>query len=111
VVPTFIRSAQELAGIAWYQAFPARDIDDTPSTLSIMFLSQVFPVELHETFLSFSTAVDRFHIREREIYWLCQGKITESLVNWTLPSKTINMPRVTVRYVTTVRKLAEKYAV
>jgi uncharacterized protein (DUF1697 family) len=111
VVPTFIRSAQEFADIAWYQAFPAREIDDTPSTLSIMFLSEVLPVELHERFLSFSTAVDRFHIHGREIYWLCHGKITESLVTWTLLGKTISMPRVTVRNVTTVRKLAEKYAV
>jgi uncharacterized protein (DUF1697 family) len=111
LVPTFIRSTQELADIAGYQPFPALDISDTTSTLSIMFLSEVFPVELRETFLSFSTTVDSFDIHGREIYWLCRGKITESLVNWTRLGKTMPMPRVTVRNVTTVRKLAERYAV
>ena len=53
------------------------------------------------------TAVDRFHIREREIYWLCQGKITESLVNWRLLGKTDDSPRVTVRNVTTIKARRE----
>lgn len=109
-VPTFLRTSEELAAIASYQPFPMVEPTSDLHTLSIMFLAEVLPDDVQHKFLAFRTPIDEFHIHHREIYWLCRKKITESLVNWSLLGKTIAMPPVTVRNVTTIRKLAAKYA-
>jgi hypothetical protein len=53
--------------------------------------------------------MDDYQVHCREIYWLCRGKTTDSLVDWSLVGKEIVMPLVTVRDATTIRKLAAKY--
>ncbi len=110
-VPTFIRSAQEIADIASYQAFPTFEPATGIYTLSILFLKDILPEKTQHELLTFNTAIDTFHTHHREIYWLCLNKTTESLVNWSLLNKTLSMPIVTVRNITTVRKLAAKYAI
>lgn len=106
-VPTFIRSAKEIAAIAKYQPFPLEPDSDS-HTLSVMFMAESLPKDVQQSFLTFRTSIDEFHIHQREIYWLCRKKTSESLVDWKLLGKTIAMPTVTVRNITTVRKLAEK---
>jgi uncharacterized protein (DUF1697 family) len=108
-VPTFIRSSEELAAIASYQPFSTAEPNSDLHTLSVMFMSRVMPEDVQHKFLSFRTPIDEFHIHDREIYWLCRNKITESMVDWTRLGKTIAMPAVTVRNITTVRKLAARY--
>ena len=108
-VPTFIRSSEELAAIANYQPFP-HEPDSNLHTLSVMFMAETMSEDVRHKFLSFRTPIDEFHIHKREIYWLCRKKTSESLVDWKLLGKTITMPKVTVRNITTVRKLAAKYA-
>lgn len=105
-VPTFIRSAAELTAIAAYQPFPSAG---EYHTLSIMFLADTLPDDAQQAFQAFHTPNDKFHIQNREIYWLCRTKTSESLVDWKRLGKTIAMPTMTVRNATTVRKLAEKY--
>lgn len=105
-VPTFIRSAAELTDIAAYQPFP--NISDYYA-LSVMFMSDALPDDAQQTFQAFQTPNDEFHIHNREIYWLRRTKTSESLVDWKRLGKAIAMPPMTVRNVTTVRKLAEKY--
>jgi uncharacterized protein (DUF1697 family) len=108
-VPTFIRSSEELAAIASFQPFPHEPGSDL-HTLSVMFMAKPMSDDVAHKFLSFRTAIDEFHIHQREIYWLCRKKTSESLVDWKLLGKTVTMPAVTVRNITTVRKLAAKYA-
>lgn len=105
-VPTFIRSAAELTAIAAYQPFPNAG---EYHTLSIMFMADTLPDDAQQVFQAFQTQNDKFHIHKREIYWLCRTKTSDSLVDWKHLGKTIAMPPMTVRNVTTVRKLAEKY--
>jgi uncharacterized protein (DUF1697 family) len=109
-VATFIRSLEELATIAAYEPFPAAALNAATYTLSIMFLAELPPDDLHDKLRAFRTPLDDFHVHGREIYWLCLAKTTESLVDWSLVGKTITIPLVTVRNATTVRKLAAKYA-
>ncbi len=108
-VPTFIRSSHALAATARYQPFPATEFDSNSHTLSVMFLKHGLSDEAQQIFLTFSTPVDLFHFHQREIYWLCRNKITDSLVDWKSLGKAISMPPVTVRNRTTVEKLAAKY--
>lgn len=109
-VPTLLRSSHELAIIASYQPFPSVAFDPKLHTLSILFLAEELPVEAQSTFINFGTSRDEFHIHQREIYWLCRGKTTETLVDWRRLGKAIALPANTMRNSTTIRKLAMKYA-
>lgn len=107
-VPTFLRSATELAVIARYQPFTSSNLTTDPYTLSVMFLAAPFPAESQQALGGFATAMDAFHVHQREIYWLCRGKTTQSLVDWPRLGKAIALPALTVRNATTVRKIAAR---
>lgn len=109
-VPAFLRSLEELQRVATYQPFPSITIEAGVDTLSILFFAAPLPAELHAPLRSFRTAMDEFQIHQREIYWLCRGKTSASLVNWSLMSKQVALPGVTVRNATTIRKLVAKHA-
>lgn len=107
-VATFIRSASELSAIATYQPFPAAELDAAGNALYIVFLSKPPDSASQQKLLACRTQVDDFHVHDREIYWLCRKKISESTFSGALLEKTIGMPG-TMRNSTTVRKLAAKY--
>ena len=108
-VATFLRSRAEVAAIAGYEPFAPATIDADTYTLSIMLMAQPPADDLHHQLAAFETALDAFHVHDREIFWLCRAKTTESLVDWALVGKTVSLPPVTVRNATTIRKLAAKY--
>ena len=108
-VVTFIRSAAELAAIAKYQPFPTAKLDAAGHSLYIAFLPAPPTDEAQQKLMAFRTEVDDFHIHEREVYWLCRKKMSESTFSGALLERTIGMP-ATMRNSTTVKKLAAKYA-
>jgi uncharacterized protein (DUF1697 family) len=55
-----------------------------------------------------ATAVEEFHVRGREIYWLSRVMQSESKVSNAVFEKALAQPS-TVRGISTVRKMAEKY--
>jgi uncharacterized protein (DUF1697 family) len=95
-VTTFVRSVDELSGIA------SREPNEG-CTLWIGFLKSApaKPLVLKEK-------NDEVRVYDREVYWLCRTKMSESTFSGALLEKTLGMP-ATLRNVTTVRKLAEKY--
>ena len=48
---------------------------------------------------------DEFHLHDRQAYWLCRGRMTDSRV-WGAPLDKALGAQVTFRNITTVRKLA-----
>lgn len=108
-VATFIRSAAELATVATYQPFATGELEAAGTAFYLAFLKASPRVEACQTLLTFNTAVDDFHVHEREVYWLCRKKISESMFSGALLEKTLGMP-ATMRNATTVNKLAAKYA-
>ena len=52
--------------------------------------------------------MDDFRVHGRELYWLCRGKIADSLVKWQVVGKMVAIPS-TMRNLTTIRKLAALY--
>jgi len=58
--------------------------------------------------MSMQTEIDDFHIHEREIYWLCKKKQSESKISNAVIEKALGV-KSTLRGVNTVKKLAEKY--
>lgn len=107
-VATFIRSTSELAAIAKYQPFPASELQAEGNSLYVAFLATSPTSEAQQKLMVFRNEVDDFHVHQREVYWLCRKKISESRFSGALLEKTIGMP-ATMRNSTTVKKLAAKY--
>jgi uncharacterized protein (DUF1697 family) len=107
-VATFVRTTAELASAAALRPFPDAELDAPGRSLHVGFLRS--PLSEVETshLLSFRTAMDDFHVAGRELYWLCRGRVLDSLVSWQAVTKLVPTPS-TMRNVTTVRKLAALY--
>jgi uncharacterized protein (DUF1697 family) len=107
-VGTFLRTPAELASIAEHEAF-ARDVfDPAKHTLYVGFLGTPPVIETKRGILALRTPVDEFHIHERELYWGCRTRFSASQVKAPVLARAVGMP-MTMRNITTVRKLAEKY--
>lgn len=106
-VDTFLRTAEELVAVADYQPFADDEIE--AHGLYIAFLGTPPSSQAVEKLVStYTTEVDAFHVHDREVYWLCRKKMSDSKFSGGHLEKTLAMP-ATMRNVTTVRKLAAKY--
>jgi uncharacterized protein (DUF1697 family) len=108
-VSTFIRSTSELAEIAQYKPFPDSELNALGNRLYVGFVQESPGGEAKKKLLGFSSKADEFHIHGREVYWLCRIRFSESKFSGGLLEKILATP-ATFRNVTTVKKLAEKYA-
>lgn len=108
-VATFLRSCAELAAIAACQPFPNNAPAADFHGLYVAFLRTPPGEEAQQRLMKFRTPTDDFHVHGREMYWLCRTRISDSAFSGALLEKTLGMP-ATMRNITTVRKLAAKYA-
>lgn len=107
-VSTFIRTPSELTAIAGYKPFPESDIAKSHA-LYVGFLQAPVSAEAKGKLLAAESKIDRFQFHGRELYWLLSASsIKETKFSGPLLEKTLGQP-TTLRNVTTVRKLAEKY--
>jgi uncharacterized protein (DUF1697 family) len=105
-VAVFVRSAPELAALARYEPFPRADLDTVGITLSVVFFQTPPSAAARQKLLSMRTPTDDFHISEREAYWLCRTRMSDSTVfKKGLLDKVIGIPG-TSRNMNTVRKIA-----
>src|SRR5918995_4122144 len=107
-VATFIRSASELADIASYQPFSTSELEKEGNSLYVALLPAPPDGEAQRRLLAFRSEVDDFHVRGREVYWLCRTKMSESAFSGALLEKTVGMP-ASMRNATTIKRLAAKY--
>jgi uncharacterized protein (DUF1697 family) len=105
-VDTFIRTADEVAAIAQARVFPE---DGKPGiSIHVGFFHQSLPTDLARSLGKVQTAEDEFRVIGRELYWLCRVRTPESKV-WALPEvKALRIPTLTMRNITSLRKLAAK---
>ena len=106
-VATFLRTPGELASIVRHQPFEASVIDPEQHALYVGFFPRKPGADTARKIVALRTAVDEFHVHNRELYWGCRGRFSDSVVSGTVLERTIAMP-MTMRNVTTVRKLAAK---
>jgi uncharacterized protein (DUF1697 family) len=107
-VKTFVRSVTELADIANHEAFAEKEINEEGNTLFVCFLGEKPSEESAGKLLSLASAVDGFHVNEREVYWLYRRKNGESKFYGPPLEKTLSLS-TTVRNVNTVQRLVKKY--
>jgi uncharacterized protein (DUF1697 family) len=106
-IAAFIRTDAEVAAIASYKPFRKSELD-AAAALNVAFLADALDRESTNKLMTLKTDIDDFHVHEREIYWLCLKKQSESTFSNVLLEKTLGR-QSTLRGINTVRKMAEKY--
>jgi uncharacterized protein (DUF1697 family) len=106
-VITFVRTVAELAAIAAHTPFPLTS--EKIHGQYVAFLKVPLSAETEAKLLALNSETDEFHVHGCELYWLCRIRLSDSpLFSGTLLTKTVGMP-MTLRNITTVKKLAAKY--
>jgi uncharacterized protein (DUF1697 family) len=80
-VPTFLRTAPEVAAIAEHRPFPAKAVESSAGKLQVSFLLKPPSARTRERVLAMATDEDRLAIRGRELYWLPSGGILDSAID------------------------------
>jgi uncharacterized protein (DUF1697 family) len=106
-VVTFVRATSELQRIADHNAFTAAECSKGKA-IYVGFVANKPSQQVARQLMSCQSDVDKLHLKDREIYWLCFGNFRESKLSGTQLEKTLGV-RTTIRNLNTVRKLAEKY--
>ena len=104
---TFIRTAAELKAVADYKPFPQSQLD-AATAFNVAFVKELPDSASKNKVMSLRTDIDDFHIRGRELYWLCQKKQSESTFSNAVLEKTLGKPS-TLRGVETVKKIVARY--
>ncbi len=103
---TMLRTVDEVAAVAKYQAFPAHDVGR--SSLYVGFLKVAPAAGAIKKALAMRTEIDDLHVRGREVYWLARKNIQEATITGAALEKALVTP-VTFRNINTVRRLAANY--
>jgi uncharacterized protein (DUF1697 family) len=101
---TFLRTDDELAEVLQHDALA----QSWPRTVNVAFLAAEPSKEACAKLMSYGSKSDVFHVRGREVYWLCRTQMSESPFFRVGLEKALGT-KATVRNVTTVTKLVEKY--
>ena len=107
-VSTMVRSVEELAAIAEYEAFKKSELDNEGNTLFIGFLSAKPASEAAKKLMSLASEIDGFHLNQRELYWLYRRKNGESKFYGPILEKTVGV-KATLRNANTIKRLVKKY--
>jgi uncharacterized protein (DUF1697 family) len=108
-VATFVRSVSELSAVVGYQPFSEDELVADGNTLFVCFVADKPTKESTKKLLSCASAIDGFHINEREVYWLYRRKNGESKFYGPPLERTLGM-QTTVRNANTIKRLVAKYA-
>lgn len=107
-VATFIRTPAELEAIAAFEPADSGRGEPSASSLYVVLLQVPAADDLRSTLSGRSSEMDEFRFSGREIYWLIQGKITEShFFGREFEKATRGVPNTT-RNITTIRRLVAK---
>jgi uncharacterized protein (DUF1697 family) len=106
-VATFLRTDAEISAIAATRPFSQTELE-AATALNVAFLSQELDEQSVVRLLTRKTEIDDFHVHQREVYWLCRKKQSESTFSNAVLEKITGQPS-TLRGASTIRKLADKY--
>jgi len=107
-VGAFIRTTEELRAIADYKPFKESDLSQTGNSLYIALLDRAPSKELQKNVMALSDKLREFHFNNKEMYWLCRGKFSDSGISGKLLEKTLEM-ETTIRNSKTIKKIVLKF--
>lgn len=106
-VKTFLRTDAEVAAIACYKPFAPAALN-TAAALNVAFLSEPLAAEGRKVVAAFKTDIDDFHVKGREVYWLCRESQSRSKFSNARFEKQLRIA-ATFRGIRTIEKLAGKH--
>lgn len=108
-IHTFIRTVAALQAIANHPAFDAA-ATACARTCVVGFLATALDAAALRTIANLDTDVDRFHVHDRELYWLSRQKQSESTFSNAVFEKALRV-RATFRGIGTLNKLLAKFPI
>jgi uncharacterized protein (DUF1697 family) len=106
-VATFVRTDRELRAAAEHEPFAPAALKAS-LRFNVALVKKPLDARAAKSMTGLATAAEDFHIRGREIYWLSRVMQSESKISNAVLEKTLGQPS-TVRGISTIRKMAEKY--
>jgi uncharacterized protein (DUF1697 family) len=106
-VPVFLRSAKELLAIAAHEPFDAKALDASTGKLQIALLTKKPAAEVGDRALALSTEADRLAVEGRELYWLPQGRMSDSELDLKVLATILGS--MTIRTKGTIDQIAAKH--
>jgi|SRR5579872_3571794 len=106
-VRTFVRTVDEVAAIATYEAFRPAAVK-TARSLNVGFLADPLDAAALETLQTLENEIDGFHVNGREVYWICKTLQSESTMS-NMRFEKVMKTRVTFRGLKTIVKLTAKH--
>jgi uncharacterized protein (DUF1697 family) len=106
-IATFIRTSSELAEIASYQPFSRADLQASVA-FNVAFLKGPLEQQEQQKLMALRTEIDDFHCHNREVYWLCRVRQSQSSFSNAVLEKTLGR-QSTLRGVNTLKKMVAKF--
>jgi uncharacterized protein (DUF1697 family) len=106
-VKTFLRTPEEVTAIEKYQAFKKAAVASA-GAYCVGFLAAAPSKDQEKALMDLKTDIDDFHVHDREIYWLCKAKQSESKFSNTLMERKLKTS-ATLRGVNTIARLVAKF--
>lgn len=106
-VPVFLRSAEELRGIATLEPFDAAARKSSKGKVQIVFLLKKPAASARKKALALAGDDDRLAIEGRQLYWLPKGGLSESDLD--LKGIGASLGLTTIRTKGTVEQVVSKY--
>ena len=106
-VATFVRTAEEVAALAEYKPFDAARLASA-GAFCVGFLDRPLDAAASKALMAFKSDLDDFHVKGREVFWLCKKGQGESTFTNTKMERALKV-RGTFRGMNTVVRLAAKY--
>jgi uncharacterized protein (DUF1697 family) len=106
-VPTFIRTAREVLGIAAKEPFPPEQLSASKGKLQVALLLEKPPAKAARELLGHAGERDRLLLVGRELYWLPGGGILESELDMKAIERLLGP--MTVRTKGTMEQIAVKH--
>ena len=108
-VPTYLRTTAEVAAVAAHEPFRGLGVLSPGAMLQVGFLKAPLGADAHAALMAFRDDIHDFHVLGREVYWRTRERPAILRITGPKLDRALGGP-ATFRNITTVRKLAEKYA-
>jgi uncharacterized protein (DUF1697 family) len=106
-IKVFLRTAKQVRAIAAHQPFPAKAVERSEGKLQVALLAKAPATAARDAVLGLATDEDRLEFGGRELYWLPNGRMTDSGLNLRAVEKLTDA--WTMRTKATIELLAAKF--
>jgi uncharacterized protein (DUF1697 family) len=106
-VATFLRTDAEVRNISKYTPFMPAFIK-AAAALNVALFKEPLDENQARAVMALKTKNDSFHVHGREVYWLSQTKLAESVISNAVFEITVGRPSA-LRGINTIRQLAQRY--